>query len=1072
MPEKYRQAHTAGMRRYAATGEERAIGQVFELDGLRKDGSEFPLELSLGVWETENGKYFSGIMRDITERRESRKIQAFREREAALRAEIGSAIAGNDESLQTNLTYCAESIVKNLDAAFARIWTLDEAGEFLELQAGAGIYTHLDDSHARVPVGKFEIGLIAQQGEPHITNDVLDDSRVGDKEWARQNDLVAFAGYPLKVAGNLVGVVAMFARHRLGEETINALANVADVIAQSIERRRAVESLKESERRYRCLGEGIMHQVWTALPDGSLDYVNRKTLDYFGVSEDRILKDGWKEVIHPDDLPECVEKWTKSLATGADYEVEFRLKSADGKYHWHLGRATAGYDDEGKIIKWFGTNSDIHTQRSVESNWEKSEEKFRSFIETTKDWIWEIDLEGNCVYNNPAVETILGYAPEELEGKELLSLIDREDYLKIKILLQQFIAEKRGWTNLVWSCVRKEGGFRYLESSAVPIFDGGEVIGFRGTNHDITERKKAEENLKESENKLRTLLSSMSEGLLQVDTEDSIVFVNSCFCEIVGYTEDELLDKNWSDLLLDNEGVEFVKEVNERRRKGIADRYELRLRRKSGETIYVMVGGVPILDANGKVSGSMGVFTDITGRKHIEEQLQHDAFHDGLTGLANRALFMDHLRMTIERGKNRHRNAYAVLFLDFDRFKIINDSLGHAEGDKLLKGIAQRLQSSVRTGDLVARLGGDEFVILLSEMLNINEAMLIAERIQNDLRAAFDVSGREIFITASIGITLSTAGHICAEDMLRDADIAMYRAKANGKAQFQVFDKEMHEHASQQLQIETEMRHALERREFQLHFQPIMSLETESLIGFEALVRWKHEKRGMIPPLEFIPAAEENGLILSLGKWILQESCRQLRQWQNIYPAASGLTVSVNLSCKEFSQFDLAEQIAETIKTTELDPRCLRLEITESHVMENSETAITTLNRLRDLGVQLSLDDFGTGYSSLSYLHRLPVNFIKIDRSFVMRMSESKENEEIVRTIIRLAQNLKMKVIAEGIESAEQLEQLKHMECEYGQGYFFSRPLEAEKAESFIGRTEKNIMLATDPSVINLNMNM
>jgi len=370
-------------------------------------------------------------------------------------------------------------------------------------------------------------------------------------------------------------------------------------------------------------------------------------------------------------------------------------------------------------------------------------------------------------------------------------------------------------------------------------------------------------------------------------------------------------------------------------------------------------------------------------------------------------------------------------------------------------------------------MSGDEIVPLTPKEFKVLPLLIEnAERIQASLKNPFDLNGNEIFISLSIGIALSSSGHKRPEDMLRDADIAMYSAKAKGKARYQIFDQAMHEHASKQLQFETEMRHALENRDFLLHYQPIINLETETLIGFEALVRWKHSERGMIPPFEFIPAAEENNLILPLGQWILEESCRQLRRWQESNPAAANLSVSVNLSCKQFVQPDLAKQIAATLRKTGLDPHCLKLEITESHIMGNSEKAAVMMNELRALGVELSLDDFGTGYSSLSYLHRLPVDYLKIDRSFVIRMIDSEENSEIVHTIIKLARNLKMKVVAEGIETSEQHAQLKILNCEYGQGYLFSKPLEAEAAELFIVKNLENSAYLTNHPVINAEFNM
>ena len=1073
MPERYREAHAKGMRRYSETGEKRVIGQVVELEGLRKDGGEFPLELSLGVWETAKGKYFSGILRDVTESRKAKQIEMFRSREVALRAQVSLAFAEGGESLQTNLTRCAESIVNHLDAAFARIWTFNEQENVLELETSAGIYTHINGAHARVPVGKFKVGRIAEERQPYITNDVANDERTGGKEWARENQIVAFAGYPLLIDGKLVGVVAMFAQQELVEETIDALGSVADIIAQNIERKRANEALKQSERQYRLLGEGIMHQVWTAQPDGTLDYVNRQTLEYFGHTRQEVGGVKLKDIIHPKDFPRIIERWKRSIETGEPYEIELRLERADGEYIWFMSRATAGRDANGEIIKWFGTNTDIHDQKMAEDVLRESEERFRLLVEGVENYaIFMLDPNGYIVSWNAGAERVKQYKADEVIGKHFSHFYTQEDRDRqhpqdeLRIATSEGRFEEEGWR------VRKDGS-RFLANVLITAIRDkeGKLQGFSKITRDITERKQTESALRESEYKLRTLLANMSEGLLQVDNEERIEYVNDRFCEMTGYTREELLGKVTFDIIYDDEGRKFVSENNRRRQKGSSGQYELNIRKKNGELLYMIVGGVPIVNAAAEIVGTMGVFTDITERKRAEEQLLHDAFHDGLTGLANRTLFMDHLQMTIERGKRNRDLMFAVLFLDFDRFKVINDSLGHSEGDNFLRLVARRLESVLRPGDLVARLGGDEFTILLSELGDENDAVRVAERVQSDLKKPFDLGGREIYISASIGITLNTAGHHRAEDMLRDADIAMYRAKAKGRAQHQIFDRAMHEHASSQLQLETEMRQALEREEFKIYYQPIMNLETETLVGFEALVRWQHPERGIIPPFEFIPAAEENGLILPLGQWILRESCRQLRRWQNEIPAATHLTVSVNLSSKQFVQFDLAEQIAATLKMTGLEPRCLKLEITESHLMENSEAAIAILKRLRALGVELSLDDFGTGYSSLSYLHRLPVNYLKVDRSFVIRMTENEENSEIVSTIIKLAQNLKMKVVAEGIETPEQLAHLKILSCEYGQGYFFAKPLEAKTAEKFIEDNSRNSNYLINQPVIYLDLN-
>jgi len=437
------------------------------------------------------------------------------------------------------------------------------------------------------------------------------------------------------------------------------------------------------------------------------------------------------------------------------------------------------------------------------------------------------------------------------------------------------------------------------------------------------------------------------------------------------------------------------------------------------------------------------------------EHFRHAAFHDALTGLPNRALLIDHLKLSIERAKLHHDHLFAVLFLDLDRFKNINDSLGHVAGDQLLITIARRLEECLRPTDTVARLGGDEFAILLDGLNEYDHAIQVAERAQRELMRPFNLNGHEVYTTASIGITLSTTDYDHPESVLRDADTAMYRAKENGKARYELFDKVMHARAVERLQLENDLRRAIERQEFHVYYQPIVSLDADRLAGFEALVRWEHPERGFISPAEFISTAEETGLIVELGQWVLHEACRQMHEWQWQNPAHRHLMMSVNLSAKQFTQPDLLGQIKRTLSETGLDPRCLKLEITESVVMENAETASTMLTQLRALGVHLSIDDFGTGYSSLSYLHRFPVNTLKIDRSFISRMGAGDENTEIVRTIITLASNLGMKVIAEGVETLAQLTLLKEMKCEYGQGYLFSRPINAEAAGLLILRGYK-----------------
>jgi diguanylate cyclase (GGDEF)-like protein len=428
----------------------------------------------------------------------------------------------------------------------------------------------------------------------------------------------------------------------------------------------------------------------------------------------------------------------------------------------------------------------------------------------------------------------------------------------------------------------------------------------------------------------------------------------------------------------------------------------------------------------------------------------HNALHDSLTDLPNRTEFMRHLQGAIEQKQGDPEFTFAVLFLDLDRFKIINDSLGHVIGDKLLIGIAKRLKTCVRPRDIVARFGGDEFTILLNKVGDAADVTMVAERLQRKLSAPFKFGNYEVFSSASIGIIVSDDIVRDPEDFLRDADTAMYRAKESGKARCEVFDREMHARNMNLLQVETDLRRALSRDEFEVFYQPIVSLDDNHSTEFEALIRWNHPVHGYVAPTDFISVAEESGLILPIGRWILEEACRQTREWQRSLPAYENLSVSVNLSARQLMHPTLRGQIEEILATTGLDPKFLKVEVTESTVIERSETALAVLTEMRELGLSLSMDDFGTGYSSLSYLHQFPFERLKIDRSFVDKMDHDPKSEAIVRTILLLGKNLNMQVVAEGIESMRQLDLLRALDCRLGQGFYFSRPMNSKNAERFL----------------------
>jgi len=558
-------------------------------------------------------------------------------------------------------------------------------------------------------------------------------------------------------------------------------------------------------------------------------------------------------------------------------------------------------------------------------------------------------------------------------------------------------------------------------------------------------------NASAEEDRFRNAFDFAAIGMALVSSEGRWLQVNRALCKILGYSEREMIVTDFLTVIHPDD-LSVAVEAIKRLRKGNStiDQCEVRFQHKSGHKVWGLWSASLAGGSHATSTPLVFQIQDITDRKRAEEQLQHEAMHDVMTGLPNRAMFIDHLELAIARAQRNEARKFAVLYVDLDRFKIINDSLGHSVGDQLLKEVAVRLWKCVRAGDTVARLGGDEFVLLLEDIYEESEAIEVAERIKSELAAPFTLNGREVFTTVSIGVASSWTSYHQAEGLIRDADAAMYRAKSLGKNRHEIYDSAMHAQVNDQLQMETALRMAVERNELVVYYQSIVDLETFKISGFEALVRWNHPERGFISPAHFIPLAEETGLIVDIGEWVLRDACRQMERWQKIFPSDPPLFVSVNLSSKQFIQSDLIQRVTKIIEETKINPEGLKLEITESAVMDNVETATEMLKKLRALGIKLSIDDFGTGYSSLSYLHRFPIDTLKVDRSFVVNMSEDGENVEIVRTIVSLAQNLGMNVIAEGVETKEQLAALRKLGCENGQGYFFSKPVGAKAAEDLI----------------------
>ncbi|HEV2705448.1 MAG TPA: EAL domain-containing protein [Pyrinomonadaceae bacterium] len=567
----------------------------------------------------------------------------------------------------------------------------------------------------------------------------------------------------------------------------------------------------------------------------------------------------------------------------------------------------------------------------------------------------------------------------------------------------------------------------------------------------LAERARFEAALRESEERYALAAQGANDGLWDWNLRTGEVYFSARWKAMLGWAEDEVgaSVEEWFGRV-HPEDVEALRESIHAHVAGHSAHLELehRMRHRDGTYRWMLSRGIVVRDAEGRAARMAGSQSDINERKRIEEQLLHDAFHDALTGLPNRALFTDRLGQAVERSRRHEDYHFAVIFLDLDRFKTVNDSLGHTVGDHLLIEVSRRLESCTRGEDTAARIGGDEFTILLEDVKDPADVLRTAERIQVCLARPFDLCGHEVFTSASLGIALSASHYERPEDILRAANTAMHKAKALGKGRHQVFDAAMHSDAVSFLRIETDMQRAAEREEFRVQYQPIISLETGRAIGFEALVRWQHPERGLIYPKEFISVAEETGMISRIDRWVLREACRQTARWHGCWSQRP--SISVNLSAKSFLQPDLVEYVRQVLEETRLSPGCLKLEITESVLMSDISSVNSLITRLRALGVGLYLDDFGTGYSSLSYLHRFPLTALKIDRSFISRIALGGEHVEIARAIVTLAHSLSLEAISEGIEEEEQLVELRSLGCEYGQGHLFAKPLDSAQAEALI----------------------
>ena len=809
------------------------------------------------------------------------------------------------------------------------------------------------------------------------------------------------------------------------------------------------DALIESEARYRTVLDAAFDAIVTITPDGIVRWFNRGAERIFGYRADEVIGQPVTLLMPERYRDLCVAGLHRYLRTGEARVVggttelvglrkdgsEFPIEMFLGETHEHGERLFTG------MIR------DVTERKRIEDALREARDRFRGIFENAPIGVAMVTLEGRYLQVNHSLCSILGYSEEELQALTWQEITHPDDLAASKAFARRIVAGEFPRYHLEKRFLHADGHTVWASLSVSLVRDAeGEPLYFVSQIQDVTERKEVERIIVESEERFRSLVQYSSDIITILDADGTIRYASPAVEKVMGYRSEEQIGTNAfgtvhpddRDRALDN-FAEVLKSP------GLHPPLEFRVPHKDGSWRYLEHIVNNLLD-DPAVRGVVINSRDITERKAMQKQLHHQAFHDPLTGLPNRALFMDRLEHALARA-NRRGSKIAVLFMDLDNFKVINDSLGHKAGDQLLIAVAERLRAPLRPEDTVARLGGDEFTILVEDISSVGDVARIAERLAEKLRPPFALGEQEVFATISTGIALNSPAREQPADLLRHADLAMYRAKHRGKARYEVFEPGMDAMAVERLILETGLRRALVRQQFRVYYQPIVALENDRIAGVEALLRWEHPQRGLLLPEEFISIAEETGLIVRIGQWVLREAGKQARIWQERFPDSPRLTISVNLSTREFFHPKL---VAEVLNESEIDPANLQLEITEGALTTNGTYSTDhTLRNLKRMGVQLAIDDFGLGYSSLSYLKRFPVDFLKIDRSFIAGLGGapsgvSTKDTEIVKAMIELTHALGLKVIAEGVENAEQLARLRQMKCDLAQGNYFSEPLPSE----------------------------
>jgi diguanylate cyclase (GGDEF)-like protein/PAS domain S-box-containing protein len=773
--------------------------------------------------------------------------------------------------------------------------------------------------------------------------------------------------------------------------------------------RRVKDALRTSEAEFRTLVETMPQIVWVTRPDGWHIDFNQHWLDYTGLTLEESLGFGWNPPFHPEDRARAAELWLQATSSGKPYEIEYRLRRWDGVYHWMLGRALPMRDAEGKIVKWFGTCTDIDHLKRTQERLDEAQ-----LVGKIGDWeyhpVTEETTWSRALYRIFGRDTQLG-PPKTLHESAIL--YDAESSVRLKKMLS--LAASSGQTQRFDLRTKEvDGKASYVQVVAVPRKDeSGRVVSLFGTLQDISERKQAELSLHSMAQQQR-LTAILGRFALAATSLDKV------------YAKAESTISQGLNLEYSNV--------------------------PPPEANATMLGKFSPDDV-GFLHGVANILCAATERQQTNEQLSHMALHDSLTGLPNRQLLTERVNLALSYAR-RHDQQVALLFLDIDRFKHVNDVFGHALGDEILREVAKRLAACVRPEDTVSRQGGDEFIVALTEVRDEQNAAVVADKLLTVITAPFVLQDIEIILGMSIGIACFPRDGEGAGTLLRNADTAMYVAKELGRNRYQFYAPEMNVRALDRLTLESDLRRAIKRDELYLMYQPQLSLVNGDVLGLEALVRWRHPSRGLIFPGQFIPIAEDCGLIIPIGNWVLESACSQHACW-----VSQGLTkgaLAVNISAHQFRQADFCDRISEVLSRTGLKPGLLELEVTEGVVMQGIDQVLDKLNRLRELGVTLAIDDFGTGYSSLNYLKRFPLHRLKIDQSFIRGLPADQESGAIARAIIQMGHSLGLEILAEGVETTAEEKHLKALGCDAGQGFLYSRPLSADDCEKYFRLTVRD----------------